>query len=427
MASDWIGCRLGDLADLSKLQLDPRESPTTLYSHYSIPAFDDSQSPSLEFGSAIGSNKFVVPPNAVLVSKLNPRIPRVWVPQTQQSLPAIASTEFLVLLPKPGVPRRLLSSLFLSPAVRTAMSSRVTGTSGSHQRVRPEDALNITVEVPRDVGVRSAVASVLGAFDEKLELNRQTVELMESYVRVLFKSWFVDYDPVRANAGQLPLRLDPRHLAAFPDSFTRSTLGDFPVGWRAGTLGEIAENPRQGRPADSLTSSDPYIALEHMPRRRIALTTWGSAGDIESGKFAFSRGDILFGKLRPYFHKVGVAPIDGVCSTDILVVRPRSAMAFGLVLGVVSSDIFVEYTNAGSTGTKMPRTSWNEMSRYRIAIPPDPVIFNFNALVQPTVDRIVTTIHEARALRSLRDTLLPKLISGELSLRHAERRVAAAL
>ena len=129
----------------------------------------------------------------------------------------------------------------------------------------------------------------------------------------------------------------------------------------------------------------------------------------------------LFGKLRPYFHKVGVAPVDGVCSTDIVVVTPRAQEWFGFVLGHVSSDAFVEHTNAGSTGTKMPRTSWGDMSRYAVVIPPENVAKVFTCQIRPAVEHTIASIHESRTLAALRDTLLPKLISGELRVGDAQR------
>jgi len=91
---------------------------------------------------------------------------------------------------------------------------------------------------------------------------------------------------------------------------------------------------------------------------------------LESSKFQFQANEILFGKLRPYFHKVGVAPVDGVCSTDIVVLAPKSEPWFGFVLAHISSNAFVGHTDASSTGTKMPRTSWQDMARYPIVIPP---------------------------------------------------------
>jgi len=140
-----------------------------------------------------------------------------------------------------------------------------------------------------------------------------------------------------------------------------------------------------------------------MPRRSIALSDWTSAEGLESNKLRFKRGDILFGKLRPYFHKVGVAPVDGVCSTDIVVVRPRSPEWFGFVLGHTSSDRFVEQTDAGSTGTKMPRTNWGEMARFTVVLPPPAVAQAFTAYMRPVVDRIttVTVLYSQAFLRVL--------------------------
>jgi type I restriction enzyme S subunit len=245
--------------------------------------------------------------------------------------------------------------------------------------------------------------------------------------RALFKAWFVDFEPVRAKMegrwqrGQSLLGL-PAHLYdLFPDRLVDSELGEIPEGWGVATLGNVAENPRRSVQPYSIPPDTPYIALEHMPRRCIALSDWGTAEGIESNKFEFRKGEILFGKLRPYFHKVGVAPVDGVCSTDIVVVCPRTPHLFAFVLCVVSSDDFVEFTNAGSTGTKMPRTSWADMARYEIALPPDALAQAFNGIVRRQVDRLIAAVHESRTLAALRDALLPKLIRGEIRVKDAER------
>lgn len=191
-------------------------------------------------------------------------------------------------------------------------------------------------------------------------------------------------------------------------------------------LGDIADHPRRGVQPNEMEPTTHYIALEHMPRHCIALSEWDDAYGLESNKFKFKRGEILFGKLRPYFHKVGVAPVDGVCSTDIVVVTPRTEEWFGFVLGHISSDTFVEHTNASSTGTRMPRTSWSEMARYRVVVPPESITKTFTVQTRSAVDRIIASIHESRTLTALRDTLLPKLISGELRVRDAEGLVKAA-
>jgi len=268
-----------------------------------------------------------------------------------------------------------------------------------------------------------AVAHILGTLDDKIELNRRMNETLEALARALFKSWFVDFDPVLAKAEGRDPRLPKEIADLFPDSFQDSELGEIPKGWKVAVLGDVANHPRRGVQPSEIEPSTPYIALEHMPKRCIALADWGTAGGLESNKFEFKNGEILFGKLRPYFHKVGVAPLDGVCSTDIVVVTPRTEKWFGFVLGHVSSAAFVEYTNAGSTGTKMPRTSWGEMARYAVAMPSESVAEAFTKQIRPAVDRIIASIPESRTLAALRNALLSKLISGELRVRDAKRLV----
>lgn len=278
------------------------------------------------------------------------------------------------------------------------------------------DLFEFEVAVP-PISVQRTISRVLGLLDDKIELNRRKNETLEGVVRTFFKSWFVDFDPVRAKVEGRDPGLPKEIKSLFPSRFEDSRLGKIPAGWGNGTMGDVAIHPRRGIQPNEIKPSTPYIGLEHMPRRCIALSEWGAADKLESNKFEFKKGELLFGKLRPYFHKVGVAPLDGICSTDIVVVAPRSEKWFGFVLGHVSSTTFVDFTDAGSIGTKMPRTSWEEMARYAIVMPPEPVAEAFTTQIRPVVDRIIASIHESRTLTALRNTLLPKIISGELRVK----------
>jgi type I restriction enzyme S subunit len=266
-----------------------------------------------------------------------------------------------------------------------------------------------------------AIAAILGSLDDKIELNRKTNATLEEIARTLFTSWFVEFAPVRAKAaGHAPQGMDAETAALFPDSFEDSPLGAVPRGWRMGTLGEIASNVRRGVQPDSIVSDTPYIGLEHMPRRSIALAEWGNAGDVTSNKSIFNQGDMLFGKLRPYFHKVGVAIINGVCSTDILVIAPKSSEWFGIALSYLSSDALINYTDAASAGTKMPRTNWSDLAKYPIVLPPANIAKHFNEQILPMIQKIRSNILATRELAQMRDTLLPKLLSGALRVKDIE-------
>ena len=272
------------------------------------------------------------------------------------------------------------------------------------------------------LATQRAIAHILGTLDDKIELNRRMNETLEAMARALFKSWFVDFDPVRAKMdgrwrdGESLPGLPAEYYDLFPDRLVDSELGEVPEGWEVAMVGEIANQRRAVASPQEIDADTPYIALEHMPKRCIALSEWSTAAGLASNKFRFEQGDILFGKLRPYFHKVGVAPLDGVCSTDIVVISPVSQDWFGFLLGHVSSQEFIDYTNAGSTGTRMPRTSWPDMARYKIAVPGLVVARAYTATLQPAIERIPTAAHESRTLATQRDALLPRLVSGEVGV-----------
>jgi len=269
-----------------------------------------------------------------------------------------------------------------------------------------------------------AIAATLGALDDKIELNRRMNETLEAMARALFRDWFVDFGPTRAKmAGTAPY-LSPDLWSLFPDSLDDAGK---PEGWEADTLGAIATARTEGVDPATVSETTPYIGLEHMPRGSIALSEWEGAAKVSSSKGAFEAGDFLFGKLRPYFHKVGVAPVSGICSTDIVVVRPSAPSWRGFVIACISDADFVAYTDKTSTGTKMPRTSWRIMSKYPATLPSIGAAEAFDALVAPMLGRIRANILEFRTLAQTRDLLLPRLMSGELRVAGAEHAVEAVL
>ena len=264
---------------------------------------------------------------------------------------------------------------------------------------------------PDDVNEQRAIAHILGTLDDKIELNRRMNETLEAMARALFKDWFVDFGPTCAKAEGRDPYLAPEIWDLFPDKLDEDGK---PEGWEYGRLADIADSPSRGVRPSEVSKDTPYIGLEHMPRRSVALTEWEGAGKVTSNKYVFKRGEFLFGKLRPYFHKVGIAPIDGICSTDIVVIAPRAPHWNSLTLACISTDDFVDYTNTTSTGTKMPRTSWKTMGQYELCFSTVQVAQAFEGSIGLLTTRIVSNIRECKALSQSRDLLFPKLMSGEI-------------
>ena len=261
--------------------------------------------------------------------------------------------------------------------------------------------------------IQRRIASILGAYDDLIENNTRRIAILEEMARRLYEEWFVRF----RFPGHEQIRM------------VDSPLGKVPEGWEVRQLGALARELRDGVDPGSVEPETPYVGLEHI--RQEGLTTlaeWGEARSIASLKLRFRRGHILFGKIRPYFHKVAVAPVGGIASSDAIVIEARRPEWWPLVLACVSSDAFVAHAVQTSNGTKMPRANWNVLLRYGVVEPPASILARYNAIVANAVRLAQTLMFQNRNLRSQRDLLLPKLISGEIDVSEAPaaQEIAAA-
>ena len=147
-SEDWGSFTIADFADHIKHHIKPQSEPIIEFYHYSLPAFDDGQRPAKELGQEIRSNKYLVQPRTILVSKLNPRFPRVWAIPEDIHENSVCSTEFQVFKPKDDIFYEFLIFLFKSEQSKSQLTMAASGTSGSHQRVRPQDILNLEITLP---------------------------------------------------------------------------------------------------------------------------------------------------------------------------------------------------------------------------------------------------------------------------------------
>ena len=361
----------------------------------------------------------------------------------------LVSTAFAVIRGKAGVAHTDFLYWFLAQRhVVERLHTIAEHSVSAYPSIRPDDIARLELRLP-PLPEQRRIAHVLGTLDDKIALNLRLNATLEDIARALFKSWFVNFDPVHAKAAlkrhaRSPVPelveglkgdktgtatwtverarayldgMDPEVAALFPDGFENSEVGAIPAGWRIGRLGDIAVAPRRGVDPTDLSNETPYIGLEHMPRRSIALAEWESAGKVVSNKTVFKQGEFLFGKLRPYFHKVGIAPVSGICSTDVIVIAPKTPEWSPFLLTLISSDEFVTDMDRASTGTRMPRTNWEAMNRYQHCLPTKAVVQAFQETTQPFLSHIVADIFTSRALAVIRDTLLPKLISNDLQVK----------
>ena len=251
--------------------------------------------------------------------------------------------------------------------------------------------------------VQRRIAGILSAYDELMENSQRRIWLLEAMARALYREWFVHF--------RFPGHEKHPRIA--------SPLGDIPQGWEVKPLGDIAEDMRRNVPKGELEEPKPYVGLEHIPRRSLALDAWETATELGSNKLEFKKGEVLFGKIRPYFHKVSVAPFDGLCSADTIVIRARRPEHYAVVVACVSSDAFVAEASATANGAKMPRANWDVLEKFPVVIPKGKVAEKFSALFADTIAQQQALIFQIQNLRRTRDLLLPRLLSGRVNLKES--------
>ena len=314
---------------------------------------------------------------------------------------------------------------------------------GSTQKtVSLKSISELPIPVPPQT-TQDGIASILGSLDDKIDLNRKTAKTLEEMAQALFRSWFVDFDPVidnalaagntippefearaarrqesraRAQAEGRPFGLAEDQAKLFPDRFGDSELGPIPAAWKPGQFKYFCAQHKEQARTESIKPDEAYVGLEHIQRKCLCLGDWGYGQDVASQKSRFGPDHILFGKLRPYFHKVCLPPFSGVCSTDILVLRPVSDCFTGHAVMIAYSDELVRHVTGHSDGTRMPRTRWDDLANFAVVIPTSEVAALFTHLARPWLEYIRKSPQLGRTLGQIRDALLPKLISGEIQV-----------
>ncbi|WP_251230203.1 restriction endonuclease subunit S [Adlercreutzia aquisgranensis] len=359
--------RLGDVVKVVKRGVKPE--PGIVYRHYSLPAFDNGMRPEKVDGDTIRSSKLVVFPNTILMNKLNVRFKRVW-PVLECNDRSIASTEFMPLKVE-GADYWYIYYYLISPALTSLIEGMRTGTSGSHQRIDASSFLGIQIDLP-SLKNQEAIGRILRAFDEKIELNNRIND----------------------------------YLAAVCDSVAESLGVD-----GSSVLSDMCSQT-SAKIACSAASPESYVSTESLlPNKggRQLASSLPTTGKVTS----YQAGDTLVSNIRPYFKKIWYADREGTCSGDVIVFRANEPDFAPYLYSILRSDSFFEHVMAGSKGTKMPRGDKGQMMRYPVSCNCGEEILKTLASI---LDQISLNNRESARMTALRDSLLPKLMSGEIDV-----------
>jgi type I restriction enzyme S subunit len=246
--------------------------------------------------------------------------------------------------------------------------------------------------------------------------------------RALFKSWFVDFDPVRAKAEGRDPGL-PQPLAdLFPDSFEDSELGEIPTGWGVGTLADLATLNPESWSKVSRPATIQYVDLSNTKWGHIESVTTYARDDAPSrAQRALRLGDTIVGTVRPGNGAYALIADEGLTgSTGFAVLRPQRPEYLEFVYLAATTAENIEALAHLADGGAYPAVRPEVVASTQVVRAPDAVVAAFSNAASPPLLRMAPSERESRALAALRDTLLPKLISGELRVQDAERILARA-
>ena len=318
---------------------------------------------------------------------------------------------------------RFLRYYFDSPEfqdylVRISSTSTISTLSITNQK---------DLEIPfPSVEWQRQIAHILGTLDDKIELNRKTNETLEAMAKALFKSWFVDFDPVRAKAEGRPTGLPAEISDLFPDSFEDSELGEIPRGWSVGEIEQILNLQKDSLdPASAPDETFDHYSIPAFDAGKYPAKELGSS--IKSQKFLVGDRDLLVSKLNPSTTRVWIPFASSgrraICSTEFLVCRTSSVFGRAFAYCLASSDAIVEAMTglAGGTSNSHQRIRPSDFLALPCCIGTEMIRSAFLDVVEPLLGKSLMLRSESRSLSTTRDALLPKLISGEIRIPDAEK------
>ena len=340
-------------------------------------------------------------------------------------LPARVNQHVAIIRPDPTqLDPRFLRYFLVCPETQAKLLSWA-GSGGTRNALTKAMVEGFDVEAPDDLPEQRAIAHILGTLDDKIELNRRMNETLDAMARALFKSWFVDFDPVRAKMKGRDTGLPQDIADLFPDRLVDSEMGEIPEGWAVARLSQLMDiNPRRTLVRGQTA---PYLPMANMPTRghvpdSVDVRPFGSG-------MRFANGDTLVARITPCLENGKTAYVDfladndvGWGSTEYIVLKPQRPLPNQFAYCLARSAGFRQFAIQNMSGTSgRQRVPVAAVKGFLVVVPPVGLAVQFGKVAKLLFERASRAGRESRILAAVRDTLLPKLMSGEIRLSEAGR------
>ncbi|WAU74720.1 restriction endonuclease subunit S [Acinetobacter sp. TR11] len=269
-------------------------------------------------------------------------------------------------------------------------------TGSSNPTLNRNHAHKIKVLFP-NICIQKKIAAILSAYDDLIENNKKRIQILEDMAQELYKEWFVRF--------------------RFPDWENTEFEKGVPKGWDVVELKDIAVECSKSTKAGEHLENRYYLPLDVMSTKAFLPDDHYDYQEAQSSLVTFEKGEIIFGAMRPYQHKVNIAPFNGITRTTCFVIKPKNEYVFSFLYLLLFQKTTIDYAMLISNGADRPYAVWNRaFERLNLLLPTEDLLLSFNNLIKPMLDKILSFYFINRNLEETKNELLPRLISGKISV-----------
>lgn len=330
-------------------------------------------------------------PNDILLSNIRPYFCKIWFADKKGS----CSNDVLVVRAKKEIDPKFLYYVLSDQNFFNWDSITSKGTK--MPRGTPNAIMKYSVpDIP--LPTQQKIASILSAYDNLIQNYKKQIQALQTAASELYKEWFVRF--------------------RFPGYQTAEFENGIPEGWKVARLKDIAKDVGKTITKNEINyEKDVYIPIDCIPNHNMALTEVSDIENAESSLQRFESGDILFGAMIVYFHKVILAPMQGVTRKTCFVIHAKKDIFHNYLYSLLFSNTTINYANTISVGATMPYVRWNDFIRMQCLFPSEKILNDYNKIISPIFKTIMNSYKYLSNLTQQRDLLLPRLMSGKLEVK----------
>lgn len=355
--------------------------------------------------------KRLVKNNTIVYSSVRPRLCHFGILKDLPENPVV-STGFITIDAKEDIIDPFYLYYILTSKANTEYLSSIADTSvSSYPSINPSDISNMEINIIEDINEQKKIANILKVIEFRIENNNKINEELESMAKTIYDYWFLQFEfpneegkPYKSSGGKM----------VWNDELKR----EVPEGWGKGYLRDILNLHTDTISKKQIKKTDLYTPINRLPKKKMCFYDEALIEEAQSSLIKYRKRDILLGAMRVYFHRVCIAPSDGITRTTTFVLRPKHDKNLGFSYQTINRNDSIDYATKNSIGTQQPYAVWeNNLEDFYFAIPPLELMIKYSERVENLIELIIKNTKEIKELISLRDFLLPLLMNGQIGFR----------